>query len=1023
MRSKTSFRSLCMSLLLCLCLLWPTVQVASQTTPGGLNMGAWLDSITYTIVNGQDAVQQLQDGNIDLYASGLSFNNFAAIRDSGLSYTNSNALYYDILFNPCGPEFTNGKFNPFNNRKIREAMNWLVDRNSLNQNIYAGAAQPKWFAITNKFPDYVDLAADVRRLEAFYAYDLERARGVVTAEMNGMGAALVGGKWSYKGQPITLIFIIRNDSDGSRIPLGNTFADQLEEIGFTVERQYLNGSDAAAIWIASLPSDGLWHLYTAAWGNTILDRDQGNIFQEMYLNTTPQGIPAFLENVSDPEFQEIGDRLAYGQYSTAEERRAMMARALELSLQDSLQVFLIEGRSYLPYQNSVEADADLAAGFDSPVFPYTFRFNNQSGGQAKVGLQDLLVEPWNSVAGSNWLSDSIVQNSTMNWGTVPHPQSGLRIPKMIDKGELVVKAGLPVRKTLDWVSLSFASNITVPGDAWVDWDAQNQRWITAAEKAASDPGFHLGANVKSTVYYPRSLWLTKWHDGSSLSMGDFVMNMIITFDRAKPESKIYDEQAVPGFETFMQTFKGIKIISTDPLVIETYEDGYELDAENNIYTWYPVNAYGGPVAWHNLAPAIFAEQENRLAFSSDKAQSKRVGRTDFITGPTLTIQAQFLNQLAASKAIPYAPTLSQFISQQEITARYDNLQNWYQARGHFWIGTGPYYIQQVLPAEQKIVAARFQDYHPSPCSTVTEISAAECDALATLYYGTAGGSWANKTNWLMTNTPGNWQGVTVSGGHVTRLSLPSNNLSGAIPAQIGNLTALQVLDLNNNRLEGAIPAELANLSALADPGNGPAGGDGLSLDYNRLDVPDPYPSDPPTALQTFLLPKDPDWQMTQSILTDIPAGDLQIDAPDGGLVLEIPSGAADRPITLEYVPLPAPSHQNGLREPANANFRLIPYDENGMPVTGLALVKPITVAIQYTDADIAGLDENTLFVYHWDSTRNQWRDASTTCTPQSTYLRDIPNNRLAVEICHLTEFGLFAEPIGLPHIYFPLIQR
>jgi hypothetical protein len=43
-----------------------------------------------------------------------------------------------------------------------------------------------------------------------------------------------------------------------------------------------------------------------------------------------------------------------------------------------------------------------------------------------------------------------------------------------------------VGKTLDWVDLQFVPSIEVPGDAWVDWDAENQVFITASAKLHRD---------------------------------------------------------------------------------------------------------------------------------------------------------------------------------------------------------------------------------------------------------------------------------------------------------------------------------------------------------------------------------------------------------------------------------------------------------------------------------------------------------------------------------------------------------
>ena len=100
------------------------------------------------------------------------------------------------------------------------------------------------------------------------------------------------------------------------------------------------------------------------------------------------------------------------------------------------------------------------------------------------------------------------------------------------------------------------------------------------------------------------------------------------------------------------------------------------------------------------------------------------------------------------------------------------------------------------------------------CSAVTEIPKIQCEALVTLYNATGGDNWSDNTNWLATNTPCSWHGITCEAGNVTELALYSNQLSGSIPSEIGNLTALTELSLPSNQLSGPIPPEIGNLTAL-----------------------------------------------------------------------------------------------------------------------------------------------------------------------------------------------------------------
>jgi hypothetical protein len=746
--------------------------------------GGWLDEIVFSAIDSTSAITQIKAGAIDIYADGLASNSLQELKDSGLPYAQASGLYYDFLFNPAGPEFADGRLNPFSSRKIREAMNWAIDRDYLNQEIFNGGALAKFFAITTQFPDYADLADTARKLESFYAFNMDKAKEVVDAEMAAMGATLVDGKWNYKDAPVTLILVIRNDSDRTRLPMGAYLTQQLETLGFTVDAQQKSGSEASPIWIGSDPTEGLWHVYTAAWSATVLDRDQSNIFQEMYLNSSAQGIPAFLQNVSDPEFKTLGDRLARGDFKTVEERHDMMVRALELSLQDSLQLFLIDGKQYIPHADNVVATADLAAGVQgSQIYPYTLRFADEEGGTLKWASQDLFGDAWNPIAGSNWAYDQAAMRGTQNGDIMYDPYTGLVHPLRIESATITMQEGLPVGATLPWVTLEFAPEIVVPMDALAGWDAEKQVFITAEEKlpfdvvaladaakaaeeavpaleqaladataalaaapatataeeksaletavadaqwyldegkAAVDPAKEKAAAAetrtqytalrKSVVVYPADFFETvKWHDGTPISMADIWMSLILTFDRADEKSALYDPQSVPTFQVFAEGFNGFKITSTDPLTLEWYSDVYGLDAELNFTGAWPVYTFGDG-SFQVMAMGNKAEMDGKLAWSVDKALDKEVEQTSLIGGPSLEILAATLDDMIANKTVPYEATLGQVITPDEAVARYEALKAWYVAHDHFWVGAGPYYLDQVFLTEKSLTVKHNPDY-------------------------------------------------------------------------------------------------------------------------------------------------------------------------------------------------------------------------------------------------------------------------------------------------------------------------
>jgi hypothetical protein len=168
-------------------------------------------------------------------------------------------------------------------------------------------------------------------------------------------------------------------------------------------------------------------------------------------------------------------------------------------------------------------------------------------------------------------------------------------------------------------------------------------------------------------------------------------------------------------------------------------------------------------------------------------------------------------------------------------------------------------------------------------------------------------------------------------------------------------------------------------------------------------------------LHNFLVQKDPDWQLYQGFEQVIGSLGGELTSLDGKTDILIPPGALVGDTTFTYMPLPAPRHAPGWMTFANNSFDLSAEDAVGNPITTFNL--PITVTLSYSDWDIIG-PENTLGLYYWDEPASAWTDAVTTCPGE--YTRDLDGNMLSLPLCHLTEFGLFGNPL---HIFLPVISR
>jgi len=670
--------------------------------------GAWVDTVQISMIPTTSvAIDALQSGDIHFYTRNRyepgEFER--VVSDPELAYYTTLNGYNELTFNPAGPVFSGtGKLNPFDVPEIREAMNWLIDREEVIASTINDIAVPQYTLLNITDWDYTRYHEKVAELETTYGYNPSLAETIITAEMLGLGAYKVGDDWYYDGEQVELIFIIRSEDE--RTQIGDYISDQLEAIGFTVDRRYLPSFEAQQYWLNSDPDDGTWHLYTGGWITYNVERNSQTSFGFFY---TPRGenYPLWQAYTPSTIFDYYVGKLYTGDYDDMDERDLYFEEALDLSMEDSSRVWTNSKSHVYAYRNEARVAFDRVGGLNnSDLWTHTIRFAGEEGGEARIAKPEMISLPWNPISGHGRYFDEFLRKSTSDQAVIVDPNTGIHRPQRIISAEVTAQTGLPMIKTLDWVTLTFSDTIQVPDDAWSDWDAVNQTWITAADRFTETQT----CRVKTEVHYETDLFEDMtWHDGSPSSIADFIMYAILQFDHCKVDSPIYDESAnCPNPDTFY----GWRITSEDPLVVAYYTDDWTLDAENqvtNAAAMYPLYETS-QAPWHTIAVGYLAEEAGELAFSQWKADNVSGEWMDFLTEPSLSILETYLIQARADSFIPYSNTLGTYVTPAQAFTRYDNLKNWVDAKGHFWIGSGLLYLDSYDLDAGTMILRRNPDY-------------------------------------------------------------------------------------------------------------------------------------------------------------------------------------------------------------------------------------------------------------------------------------------------------------------------
>ena len=684
---------------LALLLLATSVAVAQDPSP---QPGPAADTIRFNSYFVDRAPLEIQAGTMDLYLFGLRTEAAQELRDAkGVKLIQAPATSLSLVLNPApAPD---GKLNPFAIPEVRKAMQYLVDRDFIAQDIYQGLAQPM---VTQVSPSDYDFLT---------VYDIDRGSGIrfdpdyahqqIDDAMTAAGATKVDGVWNYNGEPIRLKFIARVEDE--RREIGDLVRAELEGAGFQVNMQYQAFAPAVLSVYSTDPASFEWNLYTEGWSRGSAERYDSATVNSMiapWLGNMPGWRESGFWQYQNDKADEIGQKLYKGQFQSQAERDDLYRQLTQIGLDESVRIWLATVQTTFAGSDQIaNMTRDVSAG---PRTPWALR-SASIPGRTDLNVGDLWVwterTTWNPVGGFGDAYSNDIWRNMVDPAVTNNPFTGN--PEPFRAGYTVNTAGP-------------TGTMTVPADA-VTWDAAADAWVPV--KA--------GTTAVSAVTYDLSKYLSsKWHDGQPITLADAFYSIAQGFELAYDADKSKIEVALAATSRpYLDTIKGYQLNADDTITV--YVDYWHFD-EGHIAAYASPTSFAMP--WEVLAAMddlVF--NQRRAAYSDTAASRQNVPWLSLVMKQDAFLVNRTLKQMALKKTIPagvFQVGSRSLVTPEEAAARYQAAQDWFKAHNHLVISSGPYLLNTYDPAAQFAELDAFRD--PSYPFTAKDFQLGEAPTLS-----------------------------------------------------------------------------------------------------------------------------------------------------------------------------------------------------------------------------------------------------------------------------------------------------
>ncbi|AFS80526.1 solute binding protein-like protein [Candidatus Nitrosopumilus koreensis AR1] len=633
----------------------------------------FVDSVKFIqYLDENTALEEVRNGNLDMYYYRISSDRLENHQArEGLQVFDSTGGSYSILVNPAESK----EFNPFSIKEIRFALNYLVDRKLIVNELMGGYGSPMISYYGPSDPEYLTILEELEKFNFQYNPDL--AEKIITDALKEKGAIKTEGRWMADSKPIEIKIFIRSD-DPVRKSIGEILAVELDRIGFSVKKDFGDLNKAFVVVYGSNPSDLQWSLYTEGWGRSAFVRYDsvglGQMYSPWFSNMPGFNDPSYW-NYKNDKLDEITQKIYTGDFDTSEERSNLIQEAVVEGINESVRIFLASKiDQYVVNEKISGVVNDFGAGIPSRFTPINAKSDN---GELVIGVKQIYQGAWNPVMG---LTDSYSRHI---WGTISDPGTF----KHPFTGET-----FPIRTNWQVETAGPEGSLVVPTKATM-WNPVSQKWE------------NVKPNTMATSKVVFDFSFGNWHNGQKIDMNDILHSLYFTIEwgtQTDENDKTYDTEFTPRTAQSIQTIIGVNQIDED--TIEVYVNYWHFD-EGEIADWAVI---WSSVPWEISAAMEKAVLDGKVSFSRSGATSKNISWLSLIIPNNANLIKNYLQEFKNSNYKPVSLEENNLESKY-FQERFESSIKWIEENNHAVISNGPFYLESYSPESRTISVSAFDD--------------------------------------------------------------------------------------------------------------------------------------------------------------------------------------------------------------------------------------------------------------------------------------------------------------------------